>query len=516
MKFPKVILAILDGFGIASPSPYNAVSQARPKFFEELIGYYPTFVLQASGPAVGLSWGERGNSEVGHLNIGAGRVVTQEMPRINRAINDGSFYQTPAFLKVINSVLKNNSTLHLIGLLGTGGVHSYEPHLYSLIGLAQDRGVANIAIHGFTDGRDAPTRAALESVIKFKEKSGSVAKIATLTGRFYAMDRGEHWNQTEAAFNAMVKGEGDKFADPAEALASRYNKAITDEMIPPTVITGATGEPVATINEGDGVIFFNFRNDRMLQMTKMFLQKTKGLAIATMTSYNPDFKVDVAFPPIEVKNSLPELISNLGASQFHAAESEKFAHVTFFFNGHRFDPWPKEDRFIIKSPSDNAKNYEDVPEMSAAPLTDQVVKRISERDDKLIVLNYANGDMVGHTGNLDAAVKAVAVLDNSLKRLAEAADKAKALLVITADHGNCEVMRELSTGLPETEHTSNPVPLIFYSESLKFSGFPRLNLSTLAGVAPQGILPDIAPTIVAALGLTPPPEMTGSVLKFEP
>ncbi len=515
MKFPKVILCILDGFGVASPSEGNAISLAKPGFFEELIAYYPTKVLQASGPAVGLPWGERGNSEVGHLNIGAGRVVMQELPRINMAIGDGSFYQNGALQEVMKHVVEKQSTLHLLGLIGTGAVHAYEQHMYALIGMARDQGVKNIALHLFTDGRDAPARAAQESVNKLlkKIKDWPGVQVATVIGRFYAMDRGGHWQQTEQALDAILRGKGEFFKDAAEAIAQRYAMNVTDEMMPPTVITGENDWPQAPVKEGDGAIFFNFRNDRMIQLVQKFLTEAPGVQVLTMTSYNPEFNCLVAFSPILVQDSLSEIISKRGWRQFHAAESEKFAHVTFFFNGHRHEPWPGEERKIVSSPT-GVQNYADTPEMAARPLTDEVVERIKSGSDKFILVNYANGDMVGHTGNLSAAVAAVQVLDECLKRLAKAASDAGALLIITADHGNCEMMFDLRTGRPNTEHTANPIPLIFYADELKLAQKSGINLYTVAGIIPEGILPDIGPTILKALGLEVPFSMVGKVIEF--
>ena len=512
--FNKVMLVILDGLGVASPSNGNAVSLADPKFYQEMIQYYPVRILQASGPAVGLLWGEAGNSEVGHITIGAGRLVDQEVSRINASIADGSFYKKEGVLAAMDTVLKNDSTLHLIGLLGTGGVHSYDQHLYTLLGMAVDRGIQKIAMHIFTDGRDAPPKAALESMEKLQNKIAELhhGYVATVTGRFYAMDRGGHWDQTEKTLGAILEGQGEKFTSPLEAISKRYEANVYDEMIPPTVITDEAGMPLSKFSPGDSAIFFNYRNDRMLQLVKLFLEKVKDITVATMTSYSPDFDVHVIFPPQELKNTLGEYISNQGWRQYRAAETEKFAHVTFFFNGQNHDPWPKEDREIIKSPAGNVKNYEDIPAMSARQLTDAVVKRVLEGDDRFILVNYANADMVAHTGSVIATTEALRVLDECLAKLTRACEEVNCLLIVTADHGNCEVLFDLETGQQHKEHTSNPVAFVLVAPGLKSAQKNNVNLYTLAAIPPSGILADIAPTILQYLGLPKPDEMTGNSL----
>ena len=366
LKFPRAILVVLDGFGIASPSAYNAVSLADPKFFKELIAWYPTRILQASGPAVGLPWGERGNSEVGHLHLGAGRVVTQELPRINRSIADGSFYKNPVLLSAFEGAVKNDGTLHIAGLLGVGSVHSYEQHIYTLLGMCKDLGVKNLALHIFTDGVDSPTQTALPLIKKLEEKirNEGIGRIATVAGRFYAMDKGEHWDLTQSALNAMVLGDGEIFESVKEAISDRYEKGISDDMIPPSII-GNGKDTRGKISEGDAVIFFNFRSDRMMQMTKLFTTQVKNVRVVTLSFYGPDLPVDVAFMPQEVKDSLGEVISKAGFTQYHVAESDKFAHVTFFFNGHRFEPWPGEERLIINPSDAGFKTYDERAEMEA-------------------------------------------------------------------------------------------------------------------------------------------------------
>ena len=429
---------------------------------------------------------------------------------------EGSFQSNPALLGAMRQAIDNRSTLHLAGLIGTGTIHAYEQHLYALIEMARNLGVKKIALHLFSDGRDSPAKTAIASVknIEKKIEEWQEVSVASVTGRFYAMDRGLHLKQTEAAINAIVFGQGDKFLSASEALEQRYQNGMTDEMIPPSVIVDKGDFARGLVHEGDAAIFFNYRNDRMIQLVKMFFERAPKVKVATMTAYSPTLAAQVAFPPLEIKDTLSEIISNKGLKQFHAAESEKFAHVTFFFNGHRHEPWPGEERFIVKSPEANIKNYVDVPEMSAKPLTDEVVKRIRESDDSFILVNYANGDMVGHTGDLDAVKKAVLTLDQSLQRLAEAASDAGALLMITADHGNCEQMVNITSGEVDTEHSTNPVPLIFYADDLRFTEKSNINLYTLAGIVPEGILPDIAPTVLSGLGIEVPMAMTGKVIEI--
>jgi 2,3-bisphosphoglycerate-independent phosphoglycerate mutase len=512
--FPKVVLVVLDGFGVASPSLGNAVTGARPVFLSELVSHYPTQLLQASGPAVGLPWGERGNSEVGHLTIGAGRVVTQELSRINASIADGSFYENSAFIKAMDAAIANNSTLHIAGLIGGGGVHAYEQHLYSLLGMAANRRVPNVAVHVFTDGRDAPSKAALEAVqaLERRIQDIGVGRVASITGRFYAMDRGGHWEQTQATLNAMLGSSQYKASSATQALTEYYAQGLNDEMIPPTVLVDETGSSLGVLSPKDAVIFFNYRNDRMIQLTKLLLDQVENVVVATMTSYDPALSAEAAFPPLAVPNSLGEVVSKQNWKQFRAAESEKFAHVTFFFNGQRHEPWPGEDRIIVQSPAGNTKNYEDVPAMSAYELTEAAVKRIREDDDHFVFINYANCDMVGHTGSLSATQKAILAVDDCLQKVFAACQERQALMLITADHGNCESMIAEGTGEIDKEHSSNPIPFITVAETFRNPAGNEISLDTLAAIPPSGILADIAPTVLYYLGLEKPAEMTGSAL----
>lgn len=524
--YKKVVLVILDGFGVASYSRGNAIALADPEGLNQLVSQFPAMTLQASGPLVGLPWGEMGNSEVGHLNIGAGRIVGQDLPRINQAIQIGSFFKNPAFLEAIEHVKKNDSSLHLMGLVSNGGVHSSDEHLYALLGLAAEHGLKKVYIHMFTDGRDTGEKVALAALGELREKIAQIgtAEIATITGRFYAMDRGRHWDQTELTFQAMVNGAG-IFADTAEeCILSNYDQNIYDEMIPPTVIVekvpnSPEKKPVAKIRDNDAVIFFNYRSDRALQLTEAFVEPNamgieskhmpfKNLFFVTMTQYFVNLPVHVAFPIQSLKNNLSEVLSLHGFSQFHIAESEKYAHVTSFFSGGRNEPWPKEERLIVKSPQ-NSKNYVDHPEMSADQVTDSLVDKILKTETNFFVANFANSDMVGHTGDLHAGVKAVQFIDKCLEKIVKGCLSVDAALLITADHGNIEQMLNSKTGQIDKDHTTNPVPLIFVVNEFKLKVAKDRKFLSLSAKAPEGVLSDIAPTVLDLFGLKKPEEMTG-------
>ena len=524
--FKKIVLLICDGFGVASPSRGNAISLAKPTHLNELLSEYPALTLQASGPLVGLPWGEMGNSEVGHLNIGAGRIVSQDLPRITSSIQSGEFFKNPAFLKACTHVKDNHSKLHILGLVSPGGVHSHEEHLYALLGLAQEQGITDVFVHMITDGRDTGEKIALSTIERMHtrmQKIG-VGKVATVAGRFYAMDRGGHWAQTEMEYQAIVQGIGEQAPTALEAIASNYAKGIFDEMIKPTVIV-EEGKPVATVSENDAVIFFNFRQDRAIQLTESFVDpermqieqkhpKIENLCFVTMTSYIDHLAVDVAFGPIVIVNDLANIIASTGMKQFHAAESEKFAHVTSFFNGGKMDPLAGEERMIVSSP-DNQNNYVDHPEMSAAKITDALVQKITTSDINFYVVNFANGDMVGHTGNMQASILAVQSMDVQFNRIAEAVLSVDGCLVITADHGNVEQMLNLATGEIDKDHTTSPVPFIIIAKEFKRAKPIEFSYDNLASLMPDGALSDIAPTILSLFGLPKAPEMTGVVLNFK-
>lgn len=517
--FKKLVLLVLDGFGVASPSRGNAISSARIPNLNNLLSRYPALTLQASGPLVGLPWGEMGNSEVGHLNIGAGRIVSQDLPRITASIESGEFFTNPIFLEAIEHVKKNNSKLHLLGMISPGGVHSYDEHLYALLGLAAEHGLPQAYIHMITDGRDTEEKIAMRSLEKLHDKIAKfgIGKIATIAGRFYAMDRGQHWQQTEMMYQAMTLAIGEQADSALDAVAQNYNKGIFDEMIPPTVIM-ENNAPVATVSANDAVIFFNFRQDRAIQLTQAFVQpekmvitnphpKLENLYFTTMTSYMENLPVHVAFGPIEIKNDLAAIVSAAHLKQFHAAESEKFAHVTSFFNGGKMDPLPGEDRLIIQSP-DNSSNYMDSPEMSVAKLTDMLIDKITKTDINFFVVNFANGDMVGHTGNLRATIRAVEAMDEEIGKIAEATLGVDGAFIITADHGNAEQMVNDASGGINKDHTTAPVPFILVAR--EFQTRPRaFDYNFLSAMMPDGALSDIAPTVLELLNLPKPEQMTG-------
>ena len=521
--YKKVALVILDGFGVAPNGHGNAISQAQTPTLNYIVSNFPSLALQASGPLVGLPWGEMGNSEVGHLNIGAGRIVGQDLPRITNAIQSGEFFNNQVFLDAVKHVKKNNSSLHLVGLNSSGGVHSLDEHLYALLGLAANNGLLDkVFIHMFTDGRDTGPKVALESLKKLDERIGrnGAGRVATIAGRFYAMDRAGHWNQTMETYAALVDGKGQTAINPEQAVSNSYNSQIFDEMIKPTVILGNDGQPVTKISDNDSVIFFNFRSDRALQLAQAFTmpqivpeafrrQPLKNLYFVTMTEYAPELPVHVAFPYVGLKNNLAEVISNAGLTQFHIAESEKYAHVTAFFNCGKTEKYKGEERVIINSPENNAQNYSDHPEMSAEAVAGSLAQKISTSTTNFFVANFANCDMVGHTGSLRAGMMAVEFIDKCLKLVLEACLKADAVLIITADHGNIEQMINPKNGEIDKDHTTNPVPFLLAANEFKSPKSFDRNYAFLASLVPAGVICDIAPVILDLFGLPKPVEMTG-------
>ncbi len=519
--YQKVVLIILDGFGAAPGGRGNAIAQAKTPALNYIVSNFPSLTLQASGPLVGLPWGEMGNSEVGHLNIGAGRIVGQDLPRISASIQNGEFFKNPVFLEAIGHSKKNNSSLHVMGMVSPGGVHSLDEHLYALLGLAAEQNQPRVFVHMFTDGRDTDPRIALVSLEKLKDKILTIGlgKIATIAGRFYAMDRGGHWGQTLMAYDAMVNGKGEKALSAEEAVKESYKAQIFDEMIKPTVIADETGQPVGKISDNDSVIFFNFRSDRAQQLSQMFLQpeilpeqfrrpSLKNLYFASMTQYAPELPAHVAFSRQNLKNNLAEVLSVNGLKQFHTAESEKYAHVTSFFNCGKTAEYPGEERDIISSP-ENSHNYADHPQMSSQALSEVLSQKIAASETSFFVANFANCDMVGHTGNLAAGIKAVEAVDECLKNILDACLGADAALIVTGDHGNIEQMINLKTGDIDKDHTTNPVPFLLVARDFKFPKPVNLTYIDLASFVPAGVISDIAPTILGLLGLPKPEEMTG-------
>ena len=523
MARPKpVVLIILDGFGVAPDAEGNAVTRAKMPFYRSLIENYPAMTLRASGEAVGLNWGQMGNSEVGHMTIGAGRIFFQSLPRINMAIENESFYENTSFLSAIKHVRETGGTLHLMGLTSSGGVHSHIDHLFALLELCKRQKINKVAIHAFLDGRDAIFNSALgfieelENVIKEKK----VGQIATLGGRYYAMDRDNRWDRIGKMYNAMVLGEGPSNESATEAIKESYANDVYDEQFVPTVIT-KKGQPVATVQDGDACIFFNFRPDRARQLTKAFAlpefdkferKKVNNLYFVTMMEYEQDLPVDVAFPVQFIDNTLAETISNAGLRQLHIAETEKYAHVTFFLNGMREDEFPGEDRVIIPSP--RVSSYDQAPEMSNVPLTDRLIKEISKNDYDFAVMNYASPDMVAHTGSYEATIKALNSIDKCLHRVVDSVLAVNGVVLITADHGNCENMINLTTGLPDKEHSTNPVPFIIIGKQYEGYKAPLGDVigGDLSTIPPAGMLSDVAPTILKIMELQQPSEMTGRSL----
>lgn len=509
MAKKPVMLAILDGLGLSDHKDGNAFSLAKKPNLDKIFKEYPRTVLGASGLSVGLPDGQMGNSEVGHLNIGAGRIVYQALTRITKSIEDGDIFKNEALLKAIDNAKNNDSAIHFMGLLSDGGVHSHIDHLKGLIDFAAKSGVKKVYIHAFLDGRDTAPKSALtyiEDLEKHMAEVG-VGSIATVSGRYYAMDRDKRWERIELAYNAMVLGKGEVATSPEEAVERSYHDNKTDEFVLPTVIE-KDGKPVATIKNNDSVVFFNFRPDRARQITRAindkefdgFKRETLNLVFVTMTEYDSTIEgVEVAFKPESYVNTLGEYVSKQGKKQLRIAETEKYAHVTFFFNGGVEEPNQNEDRALIPSPK--VATYDLKPEMSAYEVTDEVLKRIDSDEYDMIILNYANPDMVGHTGVIDAAVKAVETVDECLGKVMDKILEKNGALFITADHGNCEQMIDYSTGNPMTAHTTNLVPFAYIANDAKEKELRE-----------EGILADIAPTMLQSMGLEVPKEMTGKSL----
>lgn len=523
--YPLVLL-ILDGWGIAAPGAGNAIAQAATPQMDSLMQDYPTIPLHAAGEMVGLPWEEKGNSEVGHLNIGSGKIVYQSLPRINQAIQNGAFQQNQILLQAIQTVKSNGGRLHLIGLVSDGGIHSSEEHLFALLDMCREHDMKeNVFVHAMLDGRDTNRNAALQGIAKLETamQEKEVGRIASLAGRFWAMDRDNRWDRTEAAYNAMRSGKAEKKYDsPLKAIEQSYINRVFDEEFEPTVITDADGNPLATIEEDDAVIFFNFRSDRARQLTKAFVldefakfergPKVPNLFFVTMTEYEEGLPVEVAFQQEDVSASVAQVISDAGMKQLHVAETEKYAHVTFFFNGGREEPLPHEDRILVPSP--RVKSYDEQPEMSATDIGDRIIEALSEEDYQFIVANFANADMVGHTGNLEATKKSVEVVDTQMGRIVEAVLNKGGQVIITADHGNAEKMIDPHSGEMMKEHTTNPVPCIMISAALKERRhlFPPVENGDLSRLQPFGVLSDVGPTVLSLLGIERPEGMSGKPL----
>ncbi|MBI2796264.1 MAG: 2,3-bisphosphoglycerate-independent phosphoglycerate mutase [Gemmatimonadetes bacterium] len=503
-----VVLIVLDGWGHREAREGNAIALARLPHWERLWARGPRTLLQASGRAVGLPEGQMGNSEVGHLNLGAGRVVMQDLVRIGESIRDGSFFQNPALATACEAVKKAGGTLHCVGLVGDGGVHAHDAHLLALVELATRRGVPRIAVHAFLDGRDTLPRSAHAFMASLQQRLGPRAQVASVSGRYYAMDRDQRWGRTELAYRAMVDGTAPPATDALAAIQAGYDAGVTDEFqTPVTIVRG--GAPVAPMRDGDQVVGFNYRSDRMRQIVRALTEHDFGgfstagrprIGVTTMTVYDPRFGLPVAFAPQSMARIVGEVVSDADLTMFRTAETEKYPHVTYFFNGGEETPFKGEERELV--PSQKVATYDLMPEMSAPGVTDVLCRAIERRGHDFILCNYANGDMVGHSGVLAATIKAVETVDACLGRVLASAGRAGARLLITADHGNCELMIDPETGGPHTAHTTNPVPLVVVD--------PDGDQPLRAG----GALCDIGPTVLSMLGLDQPDEMTGTNLRL--
>ncbi len=547
MAKTPVVLIVLDGFGIAPPGPGNAIQLATPPTLTSLMYSYPNTTLKASGMSVGLPQGEPGNTEVGHLNLGAGRVVYQDLPRINMSIADGTFYKNRAFMQAAEHIKATGGKLHILGLVGnesSGRVHSSIDHLYALLFFAKENALSKVFIHAILDGRDSPPKSALTIIKQLEEKMKQmgVGTIASISGRYYAMDRDKRWDRVEKAYNCLVHGSVITATSPQERISASYQNNITDEFIEPTTILNSTGSPVALIEKGDAVIFFNYRIDRPRELTKAFVldnfeedanttlsfdpyavkyskshlhevnsanppfkrgPKIENLEFVTMTEYEQNLPVSIAFPPVVVKMPVGRVIAEHGLEQLRLAESEKERFVTFYFNGQLEQPFPYEERLIVPSPK--IPTYDAKPEMSAPEVTNILLSKMQTQKYSFILVNFANPDMVGHTGNIQATVQAIKAIDQCIHQIVTTALGIGYAVLITADHGNAEQKINPETGGISTEHTSNPVPFIAIAKHLQ-NKYMKLQ---------SGILADVAPTILFLLELDKPEDMTGRNLLEE-
>ncbi|MFT6791487.1 MAG: 2,3-bisphosphoglycerate-independent phosphoglycerate mutase [Cellvibrionaceae bacterium] len=509
MAKKTVALFILDGFGYSETSKSNAIEAAHSPTWDHLWADYPKTLVKTSGKAVGLPEGQMGNSEVGHMNLGAGRIVYQNFTRISKSINDGDFFENKALIRAIDSAVHKDGAVHILGLLSPGGVHSHEDHFLAMIDLAAKRGAEKIYVHAFLDGRDTPPRSAKASLEKVDAKLSALGKgyIASMIGRYYAMDRDNRWERVQAAYDLLIQGTAENtVSDAFSGLQLAYEQNKDDEFCPATSIQ--PDGRAATICDGDSVVFMNFRPDRARELTRAIIQDDLDADLdrpvrpkvnfVTMTEYAGDIDAPCAYSPKTLTNTLGDYLSKIGKTQLRIAETEKYAHVTFFFNGGVEEKYPGEDRVLIPSP--DVATYDLKPEMSAYELTDKLVAAIESGDYDLIICNYANGDMVGHTGKMEAAVKAVEALDLCLKRITDAILKVDGHCLITADHGNVELMVDPETGSPVTSHTTGPVPLVYVATSAREHELQ------------PGRLCDVAPTLLAIMGVDQPQEMEGQSL----
>ncbi len=502
-----VVLLVLDGWGYSESPDFNAIAAAQTPVWDRLWQTCPHTLIGTSGADVGLPEGQMGNSEVGHLNLGAGRVVYQDSSRVSRAVEQGEFFQNPALCAAVDGAIASGGAVHILGLLSPGGVHSYEQHIHAMVRLAVSRGCSKVFVHAFLDGRDMPPKSAAPSLEAMQRVLSEVGcgRIASLVGRYYAMDRDNRWDRVEAAYNLLARGQAEFTADdPLQGLQQAYDRGESDEFVKATRI----GEPAA-VADGDAVIFMNFRSDRAREITRAFIEpefdgfprdrRLRLSAFVTLTEYSKDFQVPAAFPPVELSNGFGEYVSALGLRQLRIAETEKYAHVTFFFSGGQEDPFPGEDRILVPSPK--VATYDLQPEMSAPEVANRLTQAIESGGYDVVICNFANPDMVGHTGIMEAAIRAIETIDGCLGRIVAALERVGGELLITADHGNAEQMLDRATGQPHTAHTNNLVPLVYV-------GRP-------ADLEERGALCDVAPTLLQLLGLPQPAEMTGrSLVRF--
>jgi 2,3-bisphosphoglycerate-independent phosphoglycerate mutase len=509
---PPLCLIILDGWGLRAERDHNAVALANPTTFADLLARYPNGTLDASGEEVGLPAGQMGNSEVGHTNLGAGRVVYQDLTRIDKSIREGAFFERPVLHAAMDRCTSGEHALHFIGLLSDGGVHSHQRHLHALVELAKRRGVPRVFVHVITDGRDtSPTGGrAYVAELEAHLRALDVGRIASVSGRYYAMDRDKRWERTRLAFDAIVHGAAPAAASAAAVIEESYTASVTDEFIIPRAIVGSDAEPIGPVRHGDSVVYFNFRADRMRQLVPaMNMPAFDGfdrgawpsVSSTTMTEYAQNYPFPVVFPSEPATGYIAEVLAAHGLTNLRLAETEKYAHVTYFFNGGREEPLPGEDRVLVPSP--RVATYDLKPEMSAAGVADALVASVSARKHDVVICNFANPDMVGHTGSLDAAIKAITTVDGCLARVIPAILAAGGTALVTADHGNAEQMWDYELNAPHTAHTTNLVPLILVQ------GPGQTNPPAL----PHGALCDIAPTMLGLLGLEPSKEMTGKDLR---
>jgi len=507
-NFKPMALIILDGWGYSEPTEGNAIAHATTPVWDRLWNECPHTLIRGSGAEVGLPADQMGNSEVGHLNLGAGRVVYQEFTRVSRSIKTGSFFKNQTLVDAVHKATENGKAVHILGLLSPGGVHSHEKHIHAMAELAVTKGADKVYVHAFLDGRDTAPKSAAKSIQKMEDKFAEIGggRFASIIGRYFAMDRDHRWPRIQSAYDLITQGKGEYTAETAmQGLEMAYDRDETDEFVKATAIVPSGTEPVK-VEDGDVIVFMNYRSDRARQITRPFIEPdfdafkrevTPKLGrFVSLTEYNSEYDVPVAYPPERLKNVFGEYISGLGLHQLRIAETEKYAHVTFFFNGGREEPFEFEDRILINSP--NVATYDLKPEMSAFEMTDKLVEAIEGQEYDVIICNYANPDMVGHSGNFDATVKAIEAVDKCLGRVVDSIHKVGGELLITADHGNAEMMENQETHQPHTAHTTNLVPLIYIGRDFQLE--------------PNGALSDIAPTMLELMGLAQPAEMNGRSL----